>query len=87
MNPDEFVRKHIKIETESDDMDLNVFLALCKICDLTMVDTILAAVPNDVKISTVSCNSCGNQNSVLMFTLPVCLNPEGDELYLNDEEE
>lgn len=87
MNSDEFVRKHIKIETESDDMDLNVFLALCKICDLTMVDTVVAAIPNDVKVSTVSCNSCGNQNSVLMFTLHICTNPEDDELYLNNKEE
>ena len=50
---------------------MRIFLAICSICDKLMMEDVIKLVTSDEKISTVSCNSCGNKNSVLMFTLTV----------------
>ena len=50
---------------------MRIFLALCSICDKLKMDDVVKIVDVNEKISTVSCNSCGETNSVLMFTLTV----------------
>jgi len=50
---------------------MNVFMALCKICDQTMASEVVQRLPDDAKVSTVSCNSCGELNSTLMFHIDV----------------
>ena len=50
---------------------MRIFLAICSICDKLMMEDVIKLVNSEEKISTVSCNSCGNKNSVLMFTLTV----------------
>jgi transcription elongation factor Elf1 len=50
---------------------MRIFLAICSSCDKLNMEDVVKVVDPDEKISTVSCNSCGNKNSVLMFTLTV----------------
>ena len=50
---------------------MRIFLAICSICDKLNMEDVVKIVNPDEKVSTVSCNSCGNQNSVLMFTISV----------------
>ena len=50
---------------------MRIFLAVCSICDKLNMEDVVKIVNPDEKVSTVSCNSCGNQNSVLMFTVSV----------------
>ena len=50
---------------------MRIFLALCSICDKLNMEDVVKIVDPIEKISTVSCNSCANQNSVLMFTITV----------------
>ena len=50
---------------------MRIFLALCSVCDKLNMDNVVKIVATDEKISTASCNSCGETNSVLMFTLTV----------------
>lgn len=50
---------------------MRIFWALCSVCDKLNMDNVVKIVATDEKISTVSCNSCGETNSVLMFTLTV----------------
>ena len=50
---------------------MRIFLAVCSICDKLNMEDVVKVVDPSEKISTVSCNSCGNKNSVLMFTLTV----------------
>ena len=61
MNRDELeahVRAHIKIETED---SMKVFLAICSICDRDRATLVVSRLPTDAKVSTVSCNSCGEK--------------------------
>ena len=62
----------IKKNIESyDEVDMNIFLAICTICDLDMYTIVTHKLPKDVKVSKVSCNLCSNKKSVLMFTLNI----------------
>ncbi len=75
MNRDElekFVRTHIQIESSGDiPMNTNIFMALCKICDQDMATIVVNRLSADAKVSTVSCNSCHELNSVLMFHIEI----------------
>ena len=75
------VRAHIKIESSEDFM--NVFLAICKICDVDMATLVVSKLPAEAKVSTVSCNSCGEKNSTVMFHIDVPADYEPKE-YNND---
>ncbi len=63
---EDLIRQNIESYSES---DMAIFLALCQICDLDICKLIASSLPESTKISTVSCNSCGENNSVLMFTV------------------
>ena len=58
---------------------MRIFLAICSICDKLNMEDVVKIVNPDEKVSTVICNSCGNQNSVLMFTVSVPENYKRDE--------
>ena len=58
---------------------MRIFLAICSICDKLNMEDVVKIVNPEEKISTVSCNSCGNQNSVLMFTISVPENYKREE--------
>jgi hypothetical protein len=84
MNRDELeahVRAHIKIETED---SMKVFLAICSICDRDRATLVVSRLPTDAKVSTVSCNSCGEKNSTVMFHIEVPPDYEPKE-YNNDK--
>ena len=58
---------------------MRIFLAICSICDKLNMEDFVKIVNPDEKVSTVSCNSCGNENSVLMFTISVPENYQREE--------
>jgi len=58
---------------------MRIFLAICSSCDKLNMEDVVKVVNPDEKISTVSCNSCGNKNSVLMFTLTIPENYKREE--------
>jgi len=66
---------------------MRIFLAICSICDKLNMEDVVKIVNPDEKVSTVSCNSCGNQNSVLMFTVSVPENYKRDEKKDNKDEQ
>ena len=55
---------------------MRVFLALCNECDRFDMTDVVKLVELDEKISAVNCNSCGNSNTVLIFTISVPENYE-----------
>ena len=58
---------------------MRIFLAVCSVCDKLNMEDVVKVVNSDEKISTVNCNSCGNKNSVLMFTLTIPENYKREE--------
>ena len=50
---------------------MRIFLALCSECDKFNMTRLVNIMAPDEKMSTVSCNSCGNSNTVLMVTITV----------------
>ena len=58
---------------------MRIFLAVCSVCDKLNMEDVVKVVNSDEKISTVNCNSCGNKNSVLMFTLTIAENYKREE--------
>ena len=71
------MKKNHQDNTQSDTM--RTFLALCSECDKFNMEDIVKVIDEDEKISTVGCNSCGNVNNVLMFTLTVPENYKREE--------
>ena len=63
------MKKNHQDDTQSDTM--RIFLALCSECDNFNMEDVVKVIDSNEKVTTVSCNSCGNQNSVLMFTITV----------------
>ena len=58
---------------------MNIFLSLCNKCDQVKMDDVTKLLPIDDKVTTVDCKSCGNRNSVLMFTIAMPEPPEDDK--------
>jgi transcription elongation factor Elf1 len=71
------MKKNHQDNTQSDTM--RIFLALCSECDKFNMEDVVKVIDGTEKVSTVNCNSCGNQNSVLMFTLTVPENYKREE--------
>ena len=71
------MKKNHQDNTQSDTM--RIFLALCSECDKFNMGDVVKVIDETEKVSTVNCNSCGNQNSVLMFTLTVPENYKREE--------
>jgi len=71
------MKKNHQNNTQSDTM--RIFLALCSECDKFNMEDIVKVIDENEKVSTVSCNSCDNDNSMLMFTLTVPENYKYEE--------
>ena len=71
------MKKNHQDNTQSDTM--RIFLALCSECDKFNMGDVVKVIDENEKVSTVNCNSCDNNNSVLMFTLTVPENYKREE--------